>query len=293
MTRLREGRGFRPNPPCTARGSWSIVPAAINSPAEPMPTTPDPTRAPVWDEFWSGKSHVGEVYPAVSDLVTELRRAIPSAAGQRLLEVGAGTGREGHTFAAEGTRVVLLDISTEALRLSRQVSARPWFLQGNALGTPFADETFDVVYHQGLLEHFRDPLPLLRENHRILRRGGHLVVDVPQRYHVYTLMKHALMTVGKWFGGWETEFSPQQLERVVSAAGFEIVHRFGYAMHPGLTYRLVREAGKKVGWRLPLYPRFGPLDPLCRGWHRWLRRWEQRRGAHWFTVTVGVLARKP
>jgi len=32
---------------------------------------------------------------------------------------------------------------------------------------------------QGLLEHFRDPGPLLQDNRRVLRRGGHVVIDVP------------------------------------------------------------------------------------------------------------------
>ena len=32
---------------------------------------------------------------------------------------------------------------------------------------PFRDGAFEVVFHQGLLEHFRDPRPLLRENARI------------------------------------------------------------------------------------------------------------------------------
>jgi SAM-dependent methyltransferase len=183
----------------------------------------------------------------------------------------------------------LLDISWEALRLSRGVSSLPRFVRGDALAAPFADGTFDLVYHQGLLEHFRSPAPLLRENYRLLKPGGFLLVDVPQRYHFYTLMKHALMAAGQWFAGWETEFSPSELERLVQAAGFTIERRYGYAMHPGLTYRLFREAGKKCGVKLPMYPNLGPL---YRGWHSLVRRVEQRRAGHYFTVSVGVIARR-
>jgi SAM-dependent methyltransferase len=249
----------------------------------------DPTREQVWDEFWGQRPSVADIYPAVSDITAEVLRMFPEPRGLRFLEVGAGTGREGHAFAERGALVTLLDISWEALRLSRGVSSLPRFVRGDALAAPFADGTFDLVYHQGLLEHFRSPAPLLRENYRLLKPGGFLLVDVPQRYHFYTLMKHALMAAGQWFAGWETEFSPSELERLVQAAGFTIERRYGYAMHPGLTYRLFREAGKKCGVKLPMYPNLGPL---YRGWHSLVRRVEQRRAGHYFTVSVGVIARR-
>ncbi|MCX7886209.1 MAG: class I SAM-dependent methyltransferase, partial [Verrucomicrobiae bacterium] len=146
----------------------------------------DPTRSPVWDKFWSKRPEVGDVYPAVSDIVAEILRTTPQPRGLCFLEVGAGTGREGHRLAELGARVILLDISWEALRLSRTVSDLPRLVRGDALRAPFADGTFDFLYHQGLLEHFRDPMPLLRENRRLLKPGGYLLVDVPQRYHLYT-----------------------------------------------------------------------------------------------------------
>lgn len=249
----------------------------------------DPTREQVWDEFWGQRPSVADIYPAVSEITAEILRTFPEPRGLRFLEVGAGTGREGHAFAQRGALVTLLDISSEALRLSREVSSLPQFVRGNALEAPFPSETFDLVYHQGLLEHFREPMPLLRENHRLLKPGGYLLVDVPQRYHFYTVMKHALMAAGKWFAGWETEFSPVELERVVQAAGFTVERRYGYAMHPGLTYRLFREVGKKCGWKLPMYPSLGPL---YRGWHSLVKRVERRRAGHYLVVSVGVVARK-
>jgi|GEM_PF-105431 len=258
-----------------------------------LKTNLDPTRAQVWDDFWGQQPSVADIYPAVSDVTAEVLRTLPELRGRRLLEVGAGTGREGHGFAERGAQVTLLDISWEALRLSRGVSSLPQFVRGNALSAPFADATFDVVYHQGLLEHFREPMPLLRENFRLLKPGGFLLCDVPQRYHVYTLAKHALMAVGKWFAGWETEFAPAEIERLVREAGFVVERRYGYGMHPGLCYRVLREIGKKTGVKLPMYPEFGPLRPLYRGWHHLLRRAERCRAGHYFVVSVGVIARKP
>jgi SAM-dependent methyltransferase len=165
-------------------------------------------------------------------------------------------------------------------------------IRGDALATPFGDASFDLVYHQGLLEHFRDPLRLLRENHRLVRPGGLLLVDVPQKYHVYTLVKQGLIAVNRWFAGWETQFSPPEIRALVERAGFQCERVYGYGMHPGLLYRVAREAGKRVGVSLPLYPRFGLLDGWYRKWHAALRRLERSAAGPYLTLTVGVVARK-
>lgn len=255
------------------------------------PETGGPVQV-TWDRFWGSRADVREVYPAVSDLLAEITGVLPDPAGRRVLEVGAGIGREAHVLAERGVKVVALDFSPEALRLSRQVSAFPRFVRGDALALPFPDQGFDLVYHQGLLEHFRDPFPLLRENRRVLRPGGLVLVDVPQKFHVYTLMKHALMIVDRWFAGWETQYSPREIRRIVEAAGFRCIRRYGYSMRPGLAYRVVRQVLLRVGVRLPLEPRLGPLDRAYRAWHRVLRRLEETRFGPYCTLTVGVIARR-
>lgn len=45
-------------------------------------------------------------------------------------------------------------------------------VRGNATTLPFKDETFDVVIAGELIEHIPQPLLLLREIERVLRRGG-------------------------------------------------------------------------------------------------------------------------
>ena len=257
-------------------------------------TTPaaERPRRETWDRYWGDKAGAAEVYPAVSDLLGEITRVVPDLGGKRVLEVGAGTGREGHQLADRGARVVALDFSPEALRLSRQVSPRVRLVRGDALAAPFGDDTFDLVYHQGLLEHFRDPEPLLRENRRLLRSEGLLLVDVPQAFHGYTVVKKCLIAVNRWFAGWETQFSPGALQGLVERTGFRCIRRYGYGMHPGLTYRVVREGLRWVGIRLPLEPSLGPFQGLYRGWHGLLRGIERSAIGPYVALTVGVIARK-
>lgn len=213
-----------------------------------------------WEEFWSSSPGLDDVYANDGRVVAYLCSQL-DVRGKRVLEVGAGTGRDSAALAARGAEVWTLDYSEESLRIMSEVSAGAdaareslRIVSGDALALPFRDASFDVVFHQGLLEHFRDPLVLLRENARVLRTGGYVLVDVPQRYHYYTLMKHALMAVDKWFAGWETEFSAGELSRLLRAAGFDVAGAYGENLFPPVWYRGARRVLLKAGVRLPMHP---------------------------------------
>ncbi|HEX6790636.1 MAG TPA: methyltransferase domain-containing protein [Candidatus Krumholzibacteria bacterium] len=207
-----------------------------------------------WDEFWASSPEMADVYANDDRLVAFLLSRL-DVAGKRVLEVGAGTGRDSLALARRGAHVVTIDYSDESLRLMRGVAGDALeIVCGDALALPFADASFDIVFHQGLLEHFRRPIDLLRENHRVLARGGHLLVDVPQRWHYYTLMKHALMAANRWFAGWETEFGAGELASLMREAGFDVEGAYGSNLFPPVWYRGVRRVLLKAGVRLPMQP---------------------------------------
>jgi len=207
-----------------------------------------------WDEFWASSPGLDDVYANDDRLVRFLLSQI-DVKGKRVLEVGAGTGRDSLALARAGARVTTFDYSDESLRLLSSIAGSEMdIVCGDALALPFRDASFDIVFHQGLLEHFRRPGDLLAENHRVLRAGGYVLVDVPQRYHYYTLMKHALMAANRWFAGWETEFSAGELSRLLRASGFEITGAYGSNLFPPVWYRGVRRVLLKAGVRLPMQP---------------------------------------
>lgn len=243
-----------------------------------------------WDRFWASSQKRGELYATDLRIVRNLE-GFADFAGARVLEVGAGTGRDSAEIAREGGVVYALDYSEEALRLmSDTADAGVIIVCGDARVLPFADETFDIVFHQGLLEHFRDPAALLAEHARVLKRGGILLVDVPQRYHYYTLLKHIMMLFRIWFAGWETEFTVAELRRRVSDAGLRVEHIYGENLSPPVWYRGLRKVLLKFKITLPMYPLQGRRAAAVR---RGLRGMVPERVHVNTAMVIGAIARKP
>jgi len=108
----------------------------------------------------------------------KLARHAGIRSGQRVLDVGCGTGPVAVTAARLGARVTGLDLTPELLEHARE-NARiaevdvEWH-QGDAEALPFADGSFDVVASQ--FGHIFAPRPevAVAEMLRVLKRGGTL-----------------------------------------------------------------------------------------------------------------------
>jgi SAM-dependent methyltransferase len=247
-----------------------------------------------WSRFWRERARIDEVYPTEGRVVEPILAQGP-VRGRRVLEVGAGSGRDSVALAAEGAHAFVLDYSAASLEVANAVAGREGqrvhLVRADALRLPFREGTFDVVFHQGLLEHFRDPLPLLRENVRVLGPRGILLVDVPQRFHLYTVLKHLLIAAGKWFAGWETEFTIGELEGLLRRAGVTVTGRYGTWMVPGLFYRSLRLVLLKSRLaRLPLYPPPVPLVSRLAAAAR--SRFRRTRISYYTYFVIGALGRK-
>ncbi|MBD3278380.1 MAG: methyltransferase domain-containing protein [Candidatus Aegiribacteria sp.] len=221
-----------------------------------------------WDDFWRRDRRLDEIYDNGGRILEEINRRM-DVSGKIVMEVGAATARDSAALAAEGATAVALDYSPEALKLARKAAedadAPLLLVCGDAFALPFREGSFDLVFHQGVLEHFREPLPLLKENVRVLREGGEVLVDVPQTCHVYTVIKKILIAMDAWFAGWETQFTPGGLSRLLKKAGFQPVYTYGRFFSPTLAYRIFRELLLKIGWKLPMYPVLVPSLHRLRG----------------------------
>ncbi|UCF78334.1 MAG: class I SAM-dependent methyltransferase [Candidatus Eiseniibacteriota bacterium] len=247
-----------------------------------------------WRNYWVTYADADELYSTEGRIIEQLS-AVSPIRRQRVLEVGAGSGRDSVALVRLGGEVFVLDYVQSSLGVIRAAAetagVRAHLVCADATRMPFRGESFDIVFHQGLMEHFRDPSGLLHENRRVLKKQGVLLVDVPQRYHIYTVVKHALIFVGKWFAGWETEYTVGSLEKLVTSHGFRVERSYGDWMVPGFFYRGLRYVLRKLSITvLPKYPEGIPmLRRAAEGFRSWFRK---KRLAFYTFAVIGTVARK-
>lgn len=98
-------------------------------------------------------------------------------------EIGCGPAIVGLKMAQKGCQVMGIDISLEGLKLARDLydkeKAEGAFVLGNILKMPFKEESLDLIYGGGVLEHFKNTAEAIRELYRVLKKGGHILTTVP------------------------------------------------------------------------------------------------------------------
>jgi ubiquinone/menaquinone biosynthesis C-methylase UbiE len=137
----------------------------------------NPSACPYSQRFWVQAPHPGITRD-------RLREMLEPAAGERILEIGPGTGYYtldmagwvGHEGAVE-----IFDLQQEMLdhTIRRAREKGLWNVnptQGDAQDLPYEDDSFDAAVLVTVLGEIPDQDAALREIARVLRPGGRLIV---------------------------------------------------------------------------------------------------------------------
>ena len=102
--------------------------------------------------------------------------AVAARAGERVLDIAAGTGTSSEPYADAGVHVVPADFSLGMLKVGKARRRDLAFTAADALHLPFADESFDAVTMSFGLRNVSDPSAALREFARVTRPGGRFLL---------------------------------------------------------------------------------------------------------------------
>jgi demethylmenaquinone methyltransferase/2-methoxy-6-polyprenyl-1,4-benzoquinol methylase len=140
---------------------------------------------------------VADRYDVLNDVLSmgqdrRWRRAVAASigarAGERVLDLAAGTGTVSRILAAAGADCVACDFSLGMLQAGAGRDRRPAgiaaasergavrFVAGDALALPMRDGAFDAVTISFGLRNVADPAAALAEMRRVTRPGGRLLV---------------------------------------------------------------------------------------------------------------------
>jgi SAM-dependent methyltransferase len=117
-------------------------------------------------------------YPGFRAMLAELALT----KDDHLLDVGCGGGAFLKSALESGCRAAGVDHSSQMVRVASEVNreavaaGRLEVREADAAALPFADGTFSAATMHGVLGWFAQPVPVLAEMRRVLRRGGRLVV---------------------------------------------------------------------------------------------------------------------
>lgn len=105
--------------------------------------------------------------------------------GERVLDVGCGTGWLCWHFAAKQAKVTGVDLTMRGVKLTRQRLALDGLqcplVQGSAEQLPFKSDYFDFITCTGVLHHTPNTIYGIQEIYRVLRPGGRAMINLYYR----------------------------------------------------------------------------------------------------------------
>ena len=149
----------------------------------------------------------------------------------KIFEPGSGGGMTCAKFAIQGFDVTSMDLSENALHkgknLFKHMALEAKFTLGDLFHIPIKDEQFDLVFNQGVMEHFRlanlDPSKGIKEMLRVLKKNGTLVILVPAYFSPLFLIYHFFKTfnlVNKYWPYTDQDFlHKRELHNMMKKAG--------------------------------------------------------------------------
>jgi ubiquinone/menaquinone biosynthesis C-methylase UbiE len=106
--------------------------------------------------------------------------------GQKLLDIGAGTGRFTTQMIEKDAQVTSLDISLSMLRYAKDIlTTDSTLIQADATYLPFRAQSFDGCISVNVFSHIVNYKTTLREISRVLRPDGFLVFNFPNLLSYY------------------------------------------------------------------------------------------------------------
>jgi len=125
-----------------------------------------------------------------------LKRFFPELSKKKILDVGCGTGKFLEECRAENINAVGFDSDPNHVKNCKERLKTMNIFTAQAENVPLKDESFDFINCTGTLEHTNDPIRVLKECYRLLKKDGEMFITVCNKYAIKDPHYHL------WFLNW-------------------------------------------------------------------------------------------
>jgi SAM-dependent methyltransferase len=149
--------------------------------------------------------------------------SIQKAKKKKLLEIGAGTGRDGKFFQDQGLEVTCIDLSPVMVELCRQKGLTAHVMDMGNLDFP--DNSFDSVYSVNSLLHVTkmEFSGILNRINTLLRNGGLLYIGLYGGYEFEGILESDSYTPKRFYSFFTDEHLTSEVTKVFDILSFKRV----------------------------------------------------------------------
>lgn len=156
------------------------------------------TTEEYWSGAWNNFSLPQKINLNVKTLFLVdrvLKKNLPKGEGKKFLEIGCAPGSWMAYFNREFSYEVYgVENAKEAFEIAKKnltiLGVKGNLVNEDVMKTSLEKENFDVVFSHGFIEHFSNPDAAIKTHLNLLKKGGILILDVPNlRYFNYFFQK--------------------------------------------------------------------------------------------------------
>lgn len=184
-------------------------------------------------EYWTGENVLQEE-KGYFDYATRkmFDRYLSGLDQKNVLDVGCGRGLSMEYFRTRGARTTGVDITPDSVRYVNELGFNA--ITADARKLPYENNSFDIVYSIGVIEHFKETQVALNEQARVCKSGGTVIAVVPNLitpYSAGTILFEYLSGRAIKYGiraTYGAPFGKKEFERMFMRAGCKdiIVHPY-------------------------------------------------------------------
>lgn len=170
--------------------------------------------------------------------------------GERVLEIGCGTGCDLLQFAKHGAIATGIDITERHLELARErVGTMAEVIRADGSSLPFPSSSFDYIYSHGVIHHSDHPKRIADEITRVLKPGGRFNIHVYAYYSAFAGLRY--IRYGKnWKIHVENSIDPVHLDTYSGNDVRGLFPNIHLKLRKYETYALFKPLERWLGWFL-------------------------------------------